>query len=527
MNKSNYYAILSKLAFLIAITIFPLTIQSEVNASGKIVIRKTPGAGVKVQTPDSPGFDAKWTFPTELKKPVRVNISSSQIRQSANKDVPENPVEVETPANNDPHFTGYYQLSDDALLINVSPKTKSEGRVMLPIPANYDLNYYPTEVFLNGEARRIVVWNGKDDDSGEQLLICSDDLRSATGQSEAVLSVMPLPGKPIEIYRAKDCFDALHDSLTQKINFPKDPYNPDPVVWNGRITPYCLQSFEFKNVDEFFAAANAMVYTLYGDSAQMQVRKKQFQAIQYLFEKKYSWYAFDVSLLRNWGTVTEPIAYRTKAKSICVPLLDGRIGGADEGTVMKVIAITPDKAEIFDGLTYDKDVLHVGKKTAIFTIAELNELCPDVAEFCKQHKMEKVLVREFIAQNRIAQYPGDFKMRKAMPKPKNEVTPVVVDPNQPGQPGANQPGQRGANQPGQPGANQPGQRGANQPGQRGANQPGQRGVKQPGQPGANQPGQPGANQPGQPGANQPGTNQPSSRRQPANSYPNRYNGRWF
>lgn len=413
---------LLKLTTFMIIAICQLTFLSEVQASGKIVIRKTPGLDVKVQPQKPLGFDSQWAFPNAQQQTFPMRFSVAPIRPNASKETPENPVEIEDDKNPSKsggvdisrfHYAGLVRLSEDAILINVKKGRDNRYRVMLPKPGPFTENPYPQEVFTNGQARRIVVWNGKDDETGEQMIICNDELRSATGQIEAVLSIMPLPGEPLQIKRAADSFDVLQAELIKKLDFKNKIVNHKHVPWNGRITPYCSQSFEIHNLDEFVAIANAMIFNLYGDSAQLQIRPKQLGAVKNLLDKGYTWFAFDVSMLRDWGTITEPIAYRTKSRNVCIPLLDGKIGGASNHTVMRAIIITPSETTLSlvknEGLA-DDAVEFLGKKSVEFTVQELEKLSPEVAEFCKKHKINKALVRQVSIENNVDGYPCDFKM---------------------------------------------------------------------------------------------------------------------
>ena len=208
--------------------------SSEAQATGRILIRKAPGAESKNQVRKGAGFNSQWVNPEERKAPVQMAFTVTPIR--AGNVVPENPKEVRTNQSKVPHYVGEISLKNNEVLINVK-KVGNQYQVMLPEPAGFcskipsprdilkggasrqdedsslQIIHTPEEVFLNGQANRIVVWNGKQDNSGEQLLICSDRSRSTTGQKEAVLSIMPLPGEPIEIRRVSDNFNALQTKL--------------------------------------------------------------------------------------------------------------------------------------------------------------------------------------------------------------------------------------------------------------------------------------------------------------------------
>ena len=322
-------------------------------------------------------------------------------------------------------------------MINVK-KVGNQYQVMLPEPAGFcskipsprdilkggasrqdedsslQIIHTPEEVFLNGQANRIVVWNGKQDNSGEQLLICSDRSRSTTGQKEAVLSIMPLPGEPIEIRRVSDNFNALQTKLEITLYGDKQEFSNEHPEWNGRITSYCVQSFETDNLEDFLFQAENMVSSLYGNSAQLQWQPTQLSAIQLLLDFHYKWFALDVSLLRDWVTFTEPIAYQTKSDSVCVPLLEGRIGGANSKSVTSVIVITPNKVMLNEkeGLS-NKDVVFLSDQPVELSVEELQGLSPESAAFCKKHKIEKVFVQQLYIRNYITKYPGDLIMINA------------------------------------------------------------------------------------------------------------------
>ncbi len=425
MKRENVHSrfvssLLTSLPFF-TVVISLLIFSSQAQASGKIVIRQFTNQDPNLQIPDLPGFDSQWPFADEQKKlPKQMKFFKPDYSQHKNGAVPENPVEVSTDTKKTPHYKGSVTLKDGGVLINVKTLADKKNQVMLPQPADYYSNFYPVEIFFNGEARRIVVWNGKEDETGEQLLICTDDFRSATGQSEAVLSVIPLPGKPLQIFRAPDCFECLQNAILCKNNVNPDDLQKFPT-WNGRIAPYSVQAFEINNLCDFLKKSDLMAYSAYGSSVRLQIRPKQLAAVQRLLdEKKYTFFAFDISWLRDRGTITEPVAYITQSSSVRIPLLENAIGGANEHTTTNAIIITPAQVTPKDGL--NKDDMTIIGKTVVFTVEELENISPEIAAFCKKHNMENVLVRQLVADGKLTEYPNDINLIN-VPEPKTPTVP--------------------------------------------------------------------------------------------------------
>lgn len=411
-------------AILLCIVIIVLTTSSEVQASGRVFIRKAPGVDVKIQVPSTPGFNSNWVNPENVKSqnPVPMKFKAYPIRPGSNQVVPENPKQERSDNDSEPSYTGV-ELKKGIFLINVKGNP-DKNQIMLPEPAGFcsalpslktdepqpQFEIKPEEVFLNGEARRILVWNGKEDESSEQLLICNDRLCSVNGQIEAVLNIMPLPGKPLQIKRVSDSFDILEEELIKKTGHQRKGINNKLYIWNGRIASYCAQSIEAHNLDEFLRNAENMVSCLYGDSARLQWQPAHLSAVKLLLDKGYTWFSLDISMLIDIPAITEPIAYRSKtASSAVIPLHDGKIGGANEHTVTKAIVISPGKlAPKNKEIWTDDNVMILGNKSFEFTINELQNACPEAATFCREHKMDKVLVRLFILNNKITEYPDDL-----------------------------------------------------------------------------------------------------------------------
>lgn len=448
-NRINLKTIivLSSYAVLFCIVFFQFTV-SEVMAGGKVLIRKTPGSNIEeINASKDLGFNSDWFHPEEQKAPVKMDLNVFKYRHG--KVAPENPKEIRTAQANQPHFEGEVALKNNLILINVKRGPRNY-QVMLPEPADFCSNvpgddnqddvagisddFKPEDVFLIGESHRILVWNGKEDASSEQLLICSERVRSVTSQMEAVINIVPLPGQSVQIKRASASFDDFLNDIFDRIEKNPKRLNPKRYVWNGRIASYGGQTFEAKCLDEFLRKAENIVFNLYGDFARIQWQPKQLSAIKQLL-KEYSWFAIDVTLLREWATVTEPIAYQTKSNaSAVIPLCDLRIGCSNTKTITKAIVITPDKLEL-KGEWTDKNVMIVGNCSFCFSVEELQKLCPEAAEFCKKHKMDKVLVRAMHIENKFDENSGDLVMvnapRESAPEQDTQAPAVPSEKKEP------------------------------------------------------------------------------------------------
>ena len=436
-------------AILFCIAIFILIASSEAQASGRILIRKAPGADAKIQAPNGPGFNSDWTEPDGKNQPVQMKFTVQPVRPCPV--TPENPQEVRTKQDKNPHYEGSVALKHGEVLINVKV-AGNKKQVMLPQPAGFcsripseDIfikkasddvrsKRKPEEISYNGIVRRIVVWNGKTDQSGQQLMICSDTARSATGQKEAVLCITPLPGEPIKINRVSDDFETIEKELVRRINRPGNVANPTFPEWNGRITSYCTQAIKAENLEEFLCQAENMVSNLYGDTAQLQWQPMQLSQINLLMKVGYKWFAFDVSLMREWSTITEPIAYRTKSDCVKLPIFSDKIGVINgQYAVTNTIIITPQKVKLDESMTdlTAKDVVVLGNRIVEFTVEELERLSPDAAAFCKENKIDKVFVQQVFVESDKNEYSGDIVMKVVEQPVVNPSNPAGKNPSVP------------------------------------------------------------------------------------------------
>ena len=274
---------------------------------------------------------------------------------------------------------------------------------------------YGDKAFLEGEQQAVIAWNGKTDDSGEEVLILTTNELSNTGQPMAMLSVLPLPGAPVSIERANaKVFVQTKILLDKKIS---EKTNRDAgavgygAIMTQKIGAHNIFVWEMEDISKFKDEVSAYVAAKYDNKATALITDKTLSVIKSYHDRGYRYFAFDLTLVDNKVSTKEAIAYRFKSKFAYYPLAVSAIGGTGHGLI-DLVVMTPGQLNLMGAFTPGKEEAKPvvkGNTFVEFTMKEVGDLDPSLAAVFKGSGLNSVLVRNFLIEAEdIGQFKSDF-----------------------------------------------------------------------------------------------------------------------
>jgi len=195
--------------------------------------------------------------------------------------------------------------------------------------------------FEEPEQQAIVAWNGKTDDTGEQILILTTN-EKATGEGGAVLSILPLPGEPIEISRSKaTIFSDAKAYLVEKWAQGMGTGGLG-VFMTAKIGSHNIFVWKMDDINTFESEVKAYVETTYQGKATALITPQILNVVKDYHRRGFRYFAFDITMLNKDLTTKEAIAYHFKSKAAYFPLVISQIGGTGD-TFIDLVVMTPGK----------------------------------------------------------------------------------------------------------------------------------------------------------------------------------------
>jgi hypothetical protein len=258
--------------------------------------------------------------------------------------------------------------------------------------------------FSENNQQAVIAWNGKSDDSGEETLILTTNEISRTKEKMAMLSVLPLPGKPISIDRAnarvfvetKILLDKKLAEVTQKAG----QVGGFGVFMTQTIGSNNIFVCELDNINTFKEEVIAYVADKYNNEATALITDKTVKTIQQYFDQGFRYFAFDLTEVGTEQTTKEAIAYRFKSKFAYYPLAISAIGGTGH-SLIDFIVITPGAINLAGAFEQGKEQAKPMVKANMsvnFTLNELKQLDPKLADAFKDSGLSSVKVRNFLIE---------------------------------------------------------------------------------------------------------------------------------
>jgi hypothetical protein len=267
--------------------------------------------------------------------------------------------------------------------------------------------------FAEPGQKALIAWNGKSDDNGEETLILITDEVSKTGQKMAMLSVLPLPGKPLEIERANARAFVEAQILLDKKFKQKSIANTFGVVMYKKIGAHNIFVWELDNITTFKEEVTAYVADKYNNAATALITDKTSATVKKYFDKGFRYFAFDLTEVDTKVSTKEAIAYRFKTKFAYYPLAISAIGGTGRSYV-DLVVMTPGQIRLtkdFEDETKSKNVKVrvIGNTSVDFTMDEVKSLDPKLSKVFDSNQLNSVTVRNFgFAIEDIGDFGEDF-----------------------------------------------------------------------------------------------------------------------
>jgi hypothetical protein len=272
---------------------------------------------------------------------------------------------------------------------------------------------YGDSTFAESGQKALIAWNGKSDNSGEETLILVTDEISKTGQKMAMLSVLPLPGEPIEIERANARAFVDAQILLDKKFKQMSIANEFGVVMYKKIGSHNIFVWELDNIDTFKEEVTAYVADKYNNAATALITDKTLKTVKQYFDKGFRYFAFDLTEVDTKVSTKEAIAYRFKSTSAYYPLAISAIGGTGRSYV-DLFVMTPGKIALskdFEQEAKSKEVTVrvIGNTSVNFTMDEVRSLDPKLSKVFDGSGLNSVTVRNFgFAIKDIGNFNADF-----------------------------------------------------------------------------------------------------------------------
>ncbi|MDR0608773.1 MAG: hypothetical protein LBG58_01550 [Planctomycetaceae bacterium] len=273
----------------------------------------------------------------------------------------------------------------------------------------------PAKLFASPTLRALITWNGKSDENGEEIMIVSSDEISKTGFDEAVVGIIPLPGKPLDIKRVDDkIFEKIQLLLHRKYDHKGEAVIYGQIPQYPVIADYSIIIAKFENIDHFADDVNSYIQIQYDkERINIEVQPEELNVIKKYWDKGFRYFAFDLSLLLNKVSRKSPILFRFKSSYAYYPLAINTIGGTGRGYI-DLIVMTPEKIRLTkdfeqEAKTKETTIRVVGNKSVNVTKDELQTLDPDLSQFWSGDENDSITVCRFVfAIKDIGDFDADF-----------------------------------------------------------------------------------------------------------------------
>ncbi len=281
--------------------------------------------------------------------------------------------------------------------------------------------------FHESRQQAAIAWNGKSDRTGRETMIVSTTSVSSNERSNAMLSVIPLPGPPIEITRVdRRVLSEVKARFNAKMKIGTSGSVTTPET-SKLLGSHNIFVWKLENVDDFFNQVNDYVAQKYADRAACVVTPDIVKVVEFYFKKGFRYFAFDLAEVGGVSSEKETIAYTFQSTFVYYPLVVSRIGGEAVNTTVDLTIMTPDKIKpngavtkvITDGKRPDVkngEATLVGGGNAVFTIDEVRKLDPRLAGVFDP-EMRNVKVRNARFTGRLNGFTKDFTAVAAETRP--------------------------------------------------------------------------------------------------------------
>ena len=227
-------------------------------------------------------------------------------------------------------------------------------------------------LFNEPKQQAFVGWNGK-----EQILILTTQEESLVGDT-AMLSIMPLPGKPLSIKETDvETFKKAYDSLASKLG----GVGVMGPVLETKIGAHAIFVWEIDDIDTLENSINSFIAEKYGRDTSARLDEKTVSVIKDYFARGFKYFAFDLILVKEKQTSQKlAIAYHYESDFLYYPIAISQAGGVGESKI-EIVAFTVQGQKLtqFGGIS-PNDIFVLKKATASFSDGEMRSINPDLAK---------------------------------------------------------------------------------------------------------------------------------------------------
>ncbi len=190
----------------------------------------------------------------------------------------------------------------------------------------------------------LIAWNGE-----EELLVLQTMQKSLLPKDGAVLSVVPLPGRPLDIARGDPkafgrAWNELERRMTNDglIRQETGARGVDEILARRDIGTHSLVAVRVDSASDLYGNLDGYLEKVYGRGTSVYLGAKQRAVLRYYVEKcGFRYFAFDLQRSRpNADREKDVIAYRFKSSKVFYPLVISRLGGTGR-TDVALIVVSP------------------------------------------------------------------------------------------------------------------------------------------------------------------------------------------
>jgi hypothetical protein len=301
----------------------------------------------------------------------------------------------------------------------------------------------PVKLFASPSLRALIAWNGKSNNDGEEIMIVSSEEISKTGSNEAIVGVIPLPGKPLNIKRVDDkIFENLQLLLNKKYKPIGEVQILGQIPQYPVIADYSIIVSKFEDIDHFTDDVNSYIQIQYNkERINVEFQPEDLNVIKKYWDKGFRYFAFDLSLLSNKVSQKSPILFHFKSSYAYYPLAINAIGGTGRGYA-DLIVMTPGTITLatdFEQEAKFKEttIRVIGNTSVNVSKDEITSLDPDLSQFFSGDEKDSIIVRNIVfAIKDIGDFDVDFGAVTPTEKQKNatdseQTTPTSDPPTTP------------------------------------------------------------------------------------------------
>lgn len=250
----------------------------------------------------------------------------------------------------------------------------------------------------------VIAWNGK-----EEILVLKTEEKALIGKG-AVLSFLPLPGKPLDIKKGDaKLYEKAYDLIQSKV--PVDLPGRNVVVLEKKIGAHNIFVWRVDNPKEFNSKVQAYARKRFGNHAAALFTKKTEKVIQDYFRRDFKYFAFDLCIMEAQSAEKMAIEYHFESKFVYYPMVVGE-GLGNGHTRVELAVFTPPegvntnvgKLTFADKDNKNGDIMTLGKKSVMVTHKELNRLHPGMARLFGE---KDVRARIWVIEGKLDQFRGD------------------------------------------------------------------------------------------------------------------------